>query len=126
MEIIQSILGVDHEGSNLTTVIESPSEHCLGEFQVRLFPNCGTEIAGCSLELEMKYLDSDSLEMYICVLRDRAEGLTDEQLEDVEYEISQKYSENYSTIEVLEHIKEFLGHLNPSTRKVIQQKEAEL
>lgn len=74
----------------------------------------------------MKYQDSDSLEMFICVLRDRAEGLTDEQLDDVEEEIKEKYLENYSADEVIDHIQEYLGDLNPDTRKVIQQKEAEL
>ena len=52
----------------------------------------------------MKYQDSDSLEMFICVLRDRAEGLTDEQLDDVEEEIKEKYLENYSADEVIDHI----------------------
>ena len=101
MEIIQSILGAD-EGN--FTVTEEPSETTLGSFHVRVAPNCGMEIAGCFIELEMTYLDLDSTELHFEILPDRAEGLTDEQLEELQYEISQNRCEGASTIEVISHI----------------------
>ena len=124
MDIIQSILGQD-EGN--FTVLEEPSETALGQFRVRIDPYCGMELAGCFIELEITYLEVDSTEMIYEILPDSAEGLTDEQLDDLQYELSQNMIEGMSSsIEIISAVQDFLGRENSSTRKVIQYKEAEL
>ena len=95
MEVIQSILGGADERSFV--VKEEPSETELGSFRVCIAPHCGMEIAGCSVELEMTYMDLDTTEMRFEVLHDRAEGLSDEQLEGLQDEISQCQREGAST-----------------------------
>ena len=75
IEKIQSLYGQE-EGN--FTITEEPSESTLGSFRVRIGPNCGMEIKGCFVELEMNYLDLDSAEMYIEVLPEQSEGLTED------------------------------------------------
>ena len=56
MEIISSIYGAES-----LTDMEQPSETELGSFTVRVEPNCGTDVIGCSVELTFYYQSEDSI-----------------------------------------------------------------
>lgn len=67
--------------------------------------------------------------MHFEVLRSQSEGLSEEQLEDLDHEIRKYGSEGGTTEQIIKRIKDFLGDVNSSSRKVILhenlQKEAE-
>ena len=48
------------------------------------------DIAGCFIEVEMRWLEVDTMEMYYEVLTETAEGLSDEQIEELQYQVSLK------------------------------------
>ena len=117
MEIIQSLLSDESH----FTVIEEPDETQVGSFRIRLSPNCGMELAGCFIELEMSYLEVESMENYIQILPETAEGLTSEQIEELdEFIMKKRNDESCTASEIIEYTQDFLGNLNSHTRKVIQ------
>ena len=59
------------------TIIEEPSEECLGSFSMRLEPNVGDSKKYCYIELEVHYLN-DEQECEFDLPLDKAHGLDTE------------------------------------------------
>ena len=73
MEIISSFIGIESH----FTVVEEPSETATGQFHVLIEPNCGMDIAGCSMEIQVTYRDLDSQQnIDYEILNDADTGLT--------------------------------------------------
>ena len=70
---------------DFATILEEPTDSQPGSYRVRLGPDCGMDIAGCFIEVEMRWLEVDTMEMYYEVLTETAEGLSDEQIEELQY-----------------------------------------
>ena len=68
-------------------MIEQPTKNQKGAIRVRIMPNCGMETAGCSVELQIFYVDFDSTEVCYELQPESAIGLTNEQLDSLQIAI---------------------------------------
>ena len=116
MEIIQAMVGdQDH-----FTEIEAPSESEYGQFKVFIEPNCGMDLSGCNIEIQMTYMDLDSQEnIRYEILEQTAVGLTDEQVSSLQLELEGMHASGLSSQEIVMHMQESLGRENQSSRFVI-------
>ena len=115
IEIVKSLLA-DEE---CFEEIEMPSEEHAGQFIVKMLPYCGTEVAGCLVEMKISFLDVDSVELSYELLQDKAAGLSYEQLEDLQNEMTFSQEASESVYEMINRIQDFLGQINDGTRTVI-------
>ena len=97
----------------------------MGQFKVRIMPPCGMDVAGCSVELLASYIHLDSQELFFEILPDEIVGLTDEQVDELSYEIQTRKSDDAIALEVIDSVQEFLGRVNPSSVKVIKAQVAD-
>ena len=68
-------------------VVEEPTEEQLGQFRVRIEPHCGMDVAGCSVLLLASYMQLDNQELFYEIVPDEVVGLTDEQVDELNYSI---------------------------------------
>ena len=100
-------------------VLEEATEDTPGSFQLKLVPNCGEEEPGCSIELRVQYREEYPDADYDLV-EDTADGLTAEQLAGLQGELECLLGgEVESAYDVITGLQDYLGCLNPHTKRVI-------
>ena len=89
--------------------MQEPSETQEGSFRVRIEPNCGMQLAGCFINLELSYKSLEAMEMTYNILEDTAIGLTNEQLEYLHWYIDSLKSQGDSPAQIIDQVKDYLG-----------------
>ena len=111
------------------TVMQAPTFTSPGVFQLIILPAVEQkETVGCHVALKMSYISTISENMVYEVLPEASGGLTNEQLEQLSFDIKVKEEQegelcHYQTI--IEVIEDFLSGENANTKMVVQEQVAE-